>query len=132
MAITYITVGALAIVWTGIWYFYLNSYPPQTPAPYYWCTGILLSGVALMIIGLAIGQIGRSARHAEMPPPEATPPPQPEPNAAPRAVMIVPANTTPAGQTSVPVAQQVGVAGNGVIPNTARPMQTTPPAPQQG
>jgi hypothetical protein len=70
----YITVGALMVVWTGIWFAYLNSNPPESPSVYYWCTGFMVSGVTLLVIGLALGRIGRAARHAELPPPEVTAP----------------------------------------------------------
>ena len=67
-ALLYITVGAVMIVWSAIYYFYLNNHPPaQGDAPWYWCTGFLLTGCTLLIIGLAVGWIGRSARQAEQP-----------------------------------------------------------------
>ena len=28
-AVLYITVGALMVVWTGVWYAYLRNYPPE-------------------------------------------------------------------------------------------------------
>lgn len=67
-ALLYITVGAVMIVWSGIYYYYLNDHPPtQSDTPWYWCTGFLLTGCTLLIIGLAVGWIGRSARQAEQP-----------------------------------------------------------------
>jgi hypothetical protein len=65
MAIIYITLGALIDVWSGIWYFYLRNNPPQDNTSYYFCTGFLLTGLVLIVIGLALGPIGRSARQAE-------------------------------------------------------------------
>jgi hypothetical protein len=72
MAVAYITGGALLVVWTVIWCVYLTRRPePASNGPYYWCAGFFFSGLTLMIIGLAVGQIGRQARHADVPPPEA-------------------------------------------------------------
>lgn len=67
-ALIYITVGALTVIWTGLWYVYLFNNPPETQTSYYWCTGFLVTGVALVFIGLGLGRIGRSARHADLPP----------------------------------------------------------------
>jgi hypothetical protein len=109
-ALVYITVGTLAVIWTIIWHFYLRNYPPETDVPYYFCYGFLVSGIALVVIGLAVGQIGRSARHAELPPPEVTPTEaQIDQTAAARAPMVAPVNpaapvVNPQGQTAVPVA----------------------------
>ncbi len=64
-AIAYITVGALLDVWSGIWYFYLHNNPPEASTPFYFCYGFLLSGLVLIVIGLALGPIGKYARQAE-------------------------------------------------------------------
>jgi hypothetical protein len=69
-ALIYITVGTLMVVWTGVWRTFLHHYPPENDSTYYWCTGFMITGIALVILGLAVGQIGRSARHAELPPSE--------------------------------------------------------------
>jgi hypothetical protein len=68
-ALLYITVGSVTIVWSGISYVYLENHPPAdgSDSPWYWCSGFLLTGCALLIIGLAVGWIGRSARQAEQP-----------------------------------------------------------------
>jgi hypothetical protein len=68
MAVVYITVGAILCVWTAIWYIWMNRHPPETDGPYFWCYGFFFTGMTLMIIGLAVGKIGQSARHAEAPP----------------------------------------------------------------
>jgi hypothetical protein len=92
-AVIYITIGALTIVWSGIWYAYLHHAPPKDDYTWYWCYGFLLTGLALLIIGLAIGRIGRSARHAELPPEEVTPAvSKAEQNAAAQAPVIAPVN----------------------------------------
>jgi hypothetical protein len=68
-ALLYITVGALLMVWTAIWYVYLNNNPPRTSVAYYLCAGLLVTGCILLLIGLAVGRIGQSAREADQPPP---------------------------------------------------------------
>lgn len=78
MAVIYITIGAVLDVWSVIWYLYLNRHPPGVDTPYFWCYGFFFTGLALIIIGLALGKIGRQARHAESPPdvqPANVPPP---------------------------------------------------------
>jgi hypothetical protein len=72
-ALAYITIGTLTCVWSGVWLWYLSEFPPQGRYPWYFSSGFLLSGLALLIIGLAVGQIGRAARSAELPPAEVTP-----------------------------------------------------------
>jgi hypothetical protein len=70
-SLTYITLGALLLVWTGIWYWYLHNHPEGVLSrTWYICYGLMASGAVLLIIGLAVGEIGRQARHAELPPPE--------------------------------------------------------------
>jgi hypothetical protein len=68
----YITVGAISVIWTGVWYIYLLNNPPEAHSVYYWCGGFLVTGLTLILLGLAVGQIGRSARHADSPPQEVT------------------------------------------------------------
>jgi hypothetical protein len=92
-ALMYITVGLLTDVWSGIWYWYLRNYEPADSTTWYWCYGFLLTGLALLVIGLLIGPIGRAARHAELPPHEVTPAEaRTQQEAAARAPMIAPAN----------------------------------------
>jgi hypothetical protein len=67
----YITIGALTLVWTLIWYWYLHARPEEVQLrTWYFCYGLLGTGAVVLVIGLAVGQIGRQARHAELPPPE--------------------------------------------------------------
>ena len=117
-AMIYITVGALLDVWMGIWYAYLSNHPPQSDGTWYWCYGFMLTGLTLIVLGLTIGQIGRQARHAELPPPEVTGvESQVEQNAASRAPMVAPVNPAAAAVAPSPV--------NGA-PQAGRP--ATPPA----
>jgi hypothetical protein len=107
-ALVYITVGTLLMIWTCVWYVYLQNNTPTTNTPYYFCGGLFLSGLALIGIGLGVGRIGSEARRAEIPPeavitapvlkdtdgkPQGTPPPA---GTAPGGVTVVPA-TRPAG-----------------------------------
>lgn len=73
-ALTYITIGALTDVWAGVWYSYLRRQPADAVDAGHWyiCCGLLLTGAVLVLIGILVGRIGRAARHAELPPPEAT------------------------------------------------------------
>jgi hypothetical protein len=74
-AIIYITVGALIDVWTAVWYFAFAR-PDQgamTSNTQFWLWGFFLTGLTLVLVGLFLGHIGRSARRAELPPPETTP-----------------------------------------------------------
>jgi hypothetical protein len=74
VSLLYITGGALLDVWSIIWFIYMRNHAPSGSLPYYLCAGIFLSGLTLLIIGLALGRIGRAARRAELPPPEVTAP----------------------------------------------------------
>src|SRR5438309_2075758 len=64
MALVYLTVGALTAVWTIVYYMHLNRQGGSDSA-YLWCHGFLASGIVLMVIGLLVGRIGRSAKQAE-------------------------------------------------------------------
>jgi hypothetical protein len=71
-ALAYITVGALMVVWTVVYFaFQWNHHGADGHASYYWCAGFLATGVTLFVIGLALGRIGRAARAAELPPHDA-------------------------------------------------------------
>jgi hypothetical protein len=70
-SLAYITIGSLVLVWTAVWYWYLHTNPEGVlPRTWYICYGLLATGAVVLVIGLAVGQIGRQARHAELPPPE--------------------------------------------------------------
>jgi RsiW-degrading membrane proteinase PrsW (M82 family) len=70
----YITLGAIMTVWSGIWFMYLKNNPPANQAVSYLCTGFLITGIVLLAIGFTLGPLSRWARHAELPPQEATGP----------------------------------------------------------
>jgi hypothetical protein len=72
-SIIYITIGSLIDVWTAVWYFTYarNQEGNITRDTWFWLAGLFLTGLTLIVIGVLIGEIGRKARKAEMPPPEA-------------------------------------------------------------
>jgi hypothetical protein len=99
-AVIYITVGALCVIWTGVWFLYLHNNPPDNNAVYYWCGGFLVTGITLIGIGFGLGQIGRSARHADVPPQEVK-------TAQPTAGAVAPVVLDPNSTAAAPVAQVV-------------------------
>jgi len=124
----YITIGALTDIWSGIWYVFLRQHPPENAELWYFCYGFLLTGLTLVIIGLGIGRIGRSARHAELPPEEVTGAvTSVDQNAAARAPIVAPINpAVPANAAgAVPYANGAVVAPNPSAASGA----TAPPAP---
>jgi len=72
-AIIYITIGSLIDVWTAVWYFTYarDDHGNISRNTWFWLAGLFLTGLTLIIIGVLLGEIGRSARKAEMPPAEA-------------------------------------------------------------
>jgi hypothetical protein len=66
-SLIYITLGTLMDVWTVIYYIYLSRNGGSDNA-FLVTQGLFFSGLALIIIGLAVGRIGRSAREAEVAP----------------------------------------------------------------
>jgi hypothetical protein len=78
MALYYVTFGALMMVWTAIWFLYLERHQPVRDATWLWCLGLFLTGLTFLGIGLTVGHIGRAARKADINAPVATavlPPP---------------------------------------------------------
>ena len=72
-SLVYITIGALLTAWSAIWFFYNQSNPGKGFVGYM-ITGLLLTGIILLIIGFMIGPLSRAARQAELPPTEVTQP----------------------------------------------------------
>ena len=66
-SLKYLTLGALIDVWAIVYLFYLRSHDGSDTA-FYWVYGFIFTGAALFLIGLAVGQVGRSARSAEVAP----------------------------------------------------------------
>ena len=66
MAVGYITTGILMIVWTGVWMHYLyNNEAKSAQGYWYVCSGLMLSGFALLAIGILMGRIGQEAKNAD-------------------------------------------------------------------
>jgi membrane-bound metal-dependent hydrolase YbcI (DUF457 family) len=83
-ALSYITIGAILTIWAAVWMWQF----PATNSRFLrvLCYGILLTGLALLVIGFSVGYIGRAARHSELPPVDTR-----EPTAAGPAVASNPA-----------------------------------------
>lgn len=110
LAITYITVGALFDVWTFVWYLYLRHSGYDGPL-YYVCGGFALTGLILLLIGFSLGQIGRSARNAELPPTEVTPASAvSEQTAAAHPPVVVAPPAVPGNAATPPIAPSVATA----------------------
>src|SRR5262245_40363845 len=65
-ALIYVTIGALTIIWSGIWLVYLLMNPPAGSGVFYVCAGFIISGTAVFLLGLGLGRLGRAARDAEI------------------------------------------------------------------
>lgn len=65
-AILYVTIGTLMVIWAGLWYYYFIL-PVENPSTWqrFTCVGTILSGLAIVAIGLLFGLIGRGAREAD-------------------------------------------------------------------
>jgi hypothetical protein len=126
VAITFITAGALIDVWTAVWYYaYIRPQPgPMTNHQWFWIVGLFLTGLTFILIGAFLGSIGRAARKAEMPPPEAT-------AAEAKIQAAAAANPHPAvaGAAAVPGAAPASPAAPAAPPAGVVP--TTPVAPGQ-
>jgi hypothetical protein len=113
-ALIYVTIGALLDVWTSVWYFaFRDSTVPLEHTTSFWLFGLFLTGLTLVVIGVLLGPLGRSARKLELPPVAAT-------GTEARIQQTAAATTHPV----------VSVAPNGVAPvatvtNPAAPMVAT-------
>ena len=66
-SLAYITIGAIMAVLAGTSYFFFQG----NAVLGYIRTSFFALGIVLMVIGFTVGHIGRAARKAEVPPPEA-------------------------------------------------------------
>ena len=65
-AILYVTIGALMVIWSGLWYYYFLRPQDNPPAwQSFACIGTILSGSTIALIGLLFGMIGRGAKAAD-------------------------------------------------------------------
>jgi hypothetical protein len=128
VSIIYITLGALLDVWTGVWYmtFARDDHGNISRNTWFWLAGFFLTGITLIVIGVLIGEIGRKARKAELPPPEAQPQEaniQQTAAAVPQAVVT---SAVPATTAGAPVAANPMM---GAMPAAAAQMPAAQPAP---
>jgi hypothetical protein len=116
--------GSLIDIWTLVWRVTLG---PDTlsGSERFWYLGFLLTGAILLIVGLMIGQIGRAARKAELPPAEAA--------SAEAQIQNTAAMHPPVVQTNgmvQPNAMEMPVAAMPATPMVT-PQQQVIPVPQQ-
>jgi hypothetical protein len=113
VALAYVTSGMLIDVWTLVWYFTRDYELTRTQQ--FWVIGLVLTGLTFIILGLFLGPLGRSARRAELPPPEET--------RAEAAIQHTAAAHPPAVAAPMPQAApgMPGVAGVPAAPAVAQP-----------
>jgi hypothetical protein len=118
MAVMYLTVGVLLMIWSLIWWAYMARHEPSGDGIWYLCYGCLLSGAAFTLIGLIMGHVGRSARQADLPPTVSTTP-------APGQVQLVPGQTPGTLlMPTAPVAPPAGTVAPAVPAAPAAPVNT--------
>jgi len=93
LSIGFITGGILLDVWALVWRFTLAA-PELTAREKFWFYGFLLTGLTFVGIGMLLGEIGRAARKAELPPTSETVRAEENVQTAP----AYPAVLTPAGE----------------------------------
>jgi hypothetical protein len=104
MAVLYITIGVLLMVWSGIWWTYMARHPPTGDGIWFLCFGCLLSGAAFTMIGFIMGHVGRAAREADLPPTVSATPVPGQVQPVPGQIVVPPPVVAPAapGQVVVP------------------------------
>jgi hypothetical protein len=120
-ALGYVTVGALMCVWTGVWYWTRES--DLSRSSWFWVAGLFLTGATLIFLGLILGPLGRVARRAELPPPDAL---RAEAAIQQTAAANPPAVLLPATGQGGMAATGTGVA-NPAVPAAAMPTQQVAP-----
>lgn len=108
MAVGYITTGILMIVWTGVWMHYLYNHAQDSSQGYWYISsGLMLSGFALLLIGILMGRIGQEAKNADgvaaMP-------------TVAETAATFPQQVAPQAGNGLPVAAPVAQMANGVAP----------------
>lgn len=66
-SLVYVTLGSLTVIWTIVYYIYLSR-REASDVSYLVCYGLLATGAVLILIGLAVGRLGRAAMKAEVAP----------------------------------------------------------------
>jgi hypothetical protein len=127
-ALAYVTGGALLCVWTIVWYC-TRDYT-LTHSHWFWLAGLFFTGVTLIFLGLVLGPLGRVARQAELPPPDAL---QAEAAiqrvaAAHPPAVVLPASAPPAPVTTAPVTATPPAPVNPEMPVTPESQTQVAPA----
>ncbi len=65
-ALVYITLGALLSVWSGIWFLYQQNSGTSSNGVKFVCLGLLLTGIALLVIGGLVGRMAHKVHSAEI------------------------------------------------------------------
>ena len=104
-ALIYVTLGSLTVVWTIVYYIYLNRHEGASDTSYLICYGLFATGCTLFLIGLAVGRLGQSAMKAEVAPtPDGVVPvAAPTATAAPAVAAPPVAPTVPTATVAPPV-----------------------------
>ncbi len=58
-AFFYLTLGTLTVIWSGLWYWYLQRHAPVRDYVWYICDGLILTGLLLMVVGGLIYHAGQ-------------------------------------------------------------------------
>jgi hypothetical protein len=64
LAISHITCGTLIVVWSIIWLLYLTL-DADVSGSVYLASGVVFSGIAVVLFGMKVGEIGREANIGE-------------------------------------------------------------------
>jgi F0F1-type ATP synthase membrane subunit c/vacuolar-type H+-ATPase subunit K len=64
-ALTFITIGGLVSVWSGVWFVYERNHG-GSDAVNYICAGLLMTGIGALIVGLVLGRIAHRASSVEI------------------------------------------------------------------
>lgn len=130
VAIAYVTGGALLDVWVAVWYYFFTRYESEPPRyELFLLTGLFLTGLTFMLIGFYLGRIGRAARKAELPPPEA----EREEARIQQTAAATPHPVAPVG--AAPLMAGTPVAPGAAVVNPMMPANAAPvaaPAPLSG
>jgi hypothetical protein len=123
MAIIYVTIGALLMVWCAVWYAWMvhqgpaGDGQPSKDGWFYVCYAVFFTGLTLFVIGFALGRIGRAGRRAELPPEVSTThTAQPAITSQPVVPPVAPAPAVVPGQPAIAVQSAAPVAR---VPPTA-------------
>jgi len=117
LALAYITIGTLAMIWSALWYWRLHTHEtPPDSLQHIFCLGFFLSGLALLVIGLLVGRIGLEARNADVPIGQVT------------GTTVAPMHTPGATPANPAVPVQGGTAAPAVVPSSPNGVATTAPA----